>query len=181
MITQTMISKQSAIKLLEKPSILFQKKRSILHLEILSMPYYLFEADIIIKNGQNQHTTICVDGISGEYAFRNKNLNIQELQTSDIKFKINETKAKQIANRAVNQFIVTNMKKSILLEEVKINLIDTFSYPYWLGLYANDEKGIKFDVIDGLTGQKQGPKMIPVFIKLIIQQKETSFQNGDSI
>lgn len=175
MIAQNIIAKESAVKLLEKPSLFFQKKRVIEHVEILALPYYLFKAEICIKNGKDQKTRICIDGVSGEYAFVKENLNISDLLETEIEFKIEQEEAEVIANRAVNQFIVTNMRKSIFLQEVKITLLDTFSYPYWVGLYRTGQKGIKFDVIDGLTGQKQGPKMSPVFLKLILQQNESSF------
>ena len=41
-------------------------------------------------------------------------------------------------------------------------------YPYWVGYYKR-KSGIDFEVIDALNGKKQGAKMKPVFIKLIMQ------------
>jgi hypothetical protein len=45
-------------------------------------------------------------------------------------------------------------------------------YPYWIGYYKR-KKGYDFEVIDAVGGGKQGIKMKPVFIDLILQTTNT--------
>ncbi len=171
------IKKDKAIKILRKPTLFFQQKRKIVHVELINLPYYHFLSNIIIKNDEDRETNICIDGISGEYAFVDKELSSKYKNNYKIPFKVELEEAGKIANSAVNQFIVTRMKQSVSLEEVQIKLINTFKYPYWMGLFKKGKEGVQFDVIDGVTGKKQGPKMKPVFIELLLHQHELKSQN----
>jgi hypothetical protein len=43
-------------------------------------------------------------------------------------------------------------------------------YPYWIG-YFNRKGALDFEVIDGLNAERQGAKMRPVFVNLLLQKK----------
>jgi hypothetical protein len=171
------IEKSKAIKIMEKPSFLFHKKRDILHAELIYIPYYLFLTEIILKNDDNIKVNICIDRISGEYAFVTQYhcFDISEHHRPNLKIGMEE--AKKVANRAVNQVIVAKMRQNISLDGVKIQLIKNFDYPYWLGLYKKGQKGLQFEVIDAITGKKQGPKMKPIFMEYMLHQDELNSQN----
>lgn len=171
------IKKSKAIKIMEKPSFLFHKKRDILHAELIYIPYYLFLTEIIIKKDDNIKVYICIDRISGEYAFVTHSYDFDVSEHRKLNLKIGVKEAKKVANRAVNQFIVAKMRQNISLDEVKIQLIRKFDYPYWLGLYKKGQKGLQFEVIDAITGKKQGPKMKPVFMEYMLHQNELNSQN----
>src|SRR6056297_167335 len=171
------IEKNKAIKIMEKPSFLFHKKRNILHAELIYIPYYLFLTEIVLKKDDNIKVNICIDRISGEYAFVTRSYDFAMSDHHKLNLQIGIEDAKKVANRAVNQFIVAKMRQNISLEEVKIQLIRKFDYPYWLGLFRKGQKGLQFEVIDAITGKKQGPKMKPVFMEYMLHQNELNSQN----
>jgi len=51
---------------------------------------------------------------------------------------------------------------------IDLNIEGIVNYPYWIGYYKRKD-GVDFDVIDAVSGKKQGAKMKPVFIELLMR------------
>jgi len=43
-------------------------------------------------------------------------------------------------------------------------------YPYWIG-YFHRKGALDFEVVDGISGERQGAKMRPIFVNVLLQKK----------
>jgi len=163
------IDERTAREILIKKENLFQRKRTLCKSELIQLSYYLFSAVYNLSNGKKEYSYIGVDTISGECAHINSPQRfLNEKSEDEFKKLISIEEAKIIANKFLINEILYRKKKRISLINIEIKLEALFEYPYWIG-YFKRGSGIDFNVIDGLTGQRQGPKMKSVFIKYLMQ------------
>ncbi|MGD8778011.1 MAG: hypothetical protein PVH88_03515 [Ignavibacteria bacterium] len=158
-----------AIQKIEKKDNVFSIKKRVENLELKYLPYYLFKAEMTFKKDQSITQHICVDTINGEYAFvEREKLNLTENEIEINKSNLDENEASLIAKNAVKSMLMVQKGKGTDLEKIELQLETVFNYPYWIGYYKR-KSGIDFEVVDAVNGKKQGVKMKPVFIKLIMQ------------
>ncbi len=158
----------TAKKKIEKKDNIFSMKKNIQNIELVYLPYYLFRSEISTKDKTIvQH--ICVDSLKGEHAFlQMKNLAGTE-KSVEIEDKIlSEAEALVIAKKEIKASLFLEKGKGLNLNEISISCEGVIKYPYWIG-YFNRKSGVDFEVVDAVNGKKQGPKMKPVFIQLIMQ------------
>ena len=165
------IEKKQASVILQKPSNFLFRKREIKLTELIFLPYYLFEVKVVFSNNLEMRKLVCVDGIEGEYAFiENPKILDNGVRNNEniLDLKIDKEKARDIAQRTVKDVILMRMKKGIVISEITTQYLYMLNYPYWIGLYRK-KRGVEFDAIDALTGQKQGIRMRPVLLKQVIK------------
>jgi hypothetical protein len=165
------IDKEKAGELLSRIEGIWPRKRKIIRSELLYLPVYVFTANLRDDKGTVYPEMISVDGIKGEFAFYTEReyLNPAEEQDKRTDLAINEKTAGEIAEKEYRKILhkrnLRNRSQIYLdcLSESKL-----VCYPYWIG-YFRRKKGYDFEVIDGVGGAKQGIKMRPVFIDLILK------------
>lgn len=162
------INNQSAKEKIEKKDNPFSMKKNVLNIELVYLSYYLFKSEIKIKHETIiQH--ICVDCLSGEHAFiKMKKIESTEISDEKIDKDLSETKAMTIAKKVIHESLLLEKGKGITIDKILVTCQGIIKYPYWIGYY-NRKTGVDFEVIDAVNGKKQGAKMKPVFIRLIMQ------------
>ncbi len=165
------ITKQRAEELLSKASGLWPSRRKIVKVELFYLPVFIFTIDLEDKKGTHYSDMISVDGIRGEFAFfREDGFDIprEEIATK-IEFKLTENIAGKIAINEYQRFIYRkNMRNPNFLKIVSISRAKQFYYPYWIG-YFRKSYAYDFDVIDAVGGNRQGVRMRPVFMDLLLE------------
>lgn len=171
MFIASVISKIQAKKLLLKTKGPLSPNRKIIKVEFIYLPVYLFTINLEDTKGKLYTDKISIDGIIGEFAFF-KEINYEVHQPDIINkfdFIISEKKARDIAVREYERSLFKNNLKT--RNDVKITDLKPdkkIYYPYWIG-YFKRKRAFDFDVIDAVSGDKQGVKMRPVFINLLLQ------------
>ncbi|MBU0473723.1 MAG: hypothetical protein KKF62_06125 [Bacteroidetes bacterium] len=162
------IDSNSAVKKIEKKDNIFSSKKLVNNIELLHLSYFLFKVEIKLKSKIIiQH--ICIDGLSGEYAFVQKeHLKFTNESDEHTKLILTESQASKIAKSAITAMLMVQKGKGANLVSIDIKLISLIKYPYWIGYYKR-KNGFDFEVVDAVNGKKQGAKMKPVFVKLIMQ------------
>lgn len=163
------IEKNTAVEVLEKRENIFQRKKNICRSDLIYLPYYLFSFNIYLADGKVESSFVCVDLIGGECAYLKDRKEIaHENKTAEFNSAITENEAAEKARKFIINEILHKKKKYLNFLTMEIKLETVFEYPYWIG-YFQKKDGIDFNVIDGITGQKQGPKMKTIFIKFLMQ------------
>lgn len=171
MFIASVISSSQANDLLSKKNVLWLSKRKMIKVELIYLPIYLFSVKLEDNKGRLLSDKISVDGIKGEFAFF-KDTDYESFPIDSINkfdFKLTETEARDIAIREYQRSLFKNNLKT--RSEAKITDFSPGSYifyPYWIG-YFKRKSAFDFDVIDAVSGSKQGIKMLPVFIDLLLQ------------
>jgi hypothetical protein len=166
----TKINSELAIRKIEKKDSFLSSKKVVVNIELLHLPYYFFKSEINLSKEKSIVQHICVDGLMGEFAFveRDKIEFISDRINDNTELLISELEAFSIAKNAVKSMLMVQKGKGIDLVSIGLELVGMLKYPYWVGYYQR-KSGIDFEVIDAVNGKKQGAKMKPVFIKLIMQ------------
>ena len=166
--TNNQIDFNSAKKFLSKKYYLFRKPVSICKSEKMFLPYYQFDCSIKMNN-KTDIIPIAIDSFYGECAIVNSSTCTQNINDKICNCAINVKEAETIVKRFIIYEILYMKSKGLEIPIIEISYVKTFLYPYWIGYY---KKGINYDIeiIDGYTGQKQGPKMKKVFINYLIHQ-----------
>jgi hypothetical protein len=171
MFVTAIIEKHKAEELLSLTNSIWPARRKIIKVELFYLPLYLFTIDLEDKKGRQYQEMISVDGIKGEFAFFRETEYDQPAKEKINKFscKLTESMARQIAMEEYKRFMLKNNLKSGNHSRIVIfsQGVQVF-YPYWIG-YIKRRNGYDFEVIDAVGGSKQGIKMRPVFIDLILQ------------
>lgn len=162
------ININDAAVLLKKPFNIFSSKKEIIKTELVYLPYYMFESQIIFGNGKSEVKKVCIDTVSGDHAFL-KNIDIKPLiEKFDTHAAVKPEEAISIARMTIKSNLMFEKGKGKKIDSIKIKEEGMIEYPYWIGYYKRKNK-IDFEVIDAINGNLQGAKMKPTFIKLIMQ------------
>ena len=166
----TKVNSELAIRKIEKKDSFLSNKKVVDNIELLHLPYYFFKSEINLSKGKSSIQHICVDGLMGEFAFveREKIELLSDNINDDTELLISELEASSIAKNAVKSMLMVQKGKGIDLVSIDMEFVGMLKYPYWVGYYKR-KSGLDFEVIDAVNGKKQGAKMKPVFIKLIMQ------------
>ncbi len=163
------LNKVDAIKELTQKDNPFQRKKALCRSELLYLKYYIFSCKFLLANNKVEKSHVGVDVVSGECAhIKNINTNISSGQEIEFNQCITQALAKEKAQKFIISEILYRKKKLSLNLNIQIEFETMLEYPYWIG-YFNRKNAIDFNVIDGITGQKQGSKMKAVFIKYLMQ------------
>ncbi|MBI1938332.1 MAG: hypothetical protein HYS25_09405 [Ignavibacteriales bacterium] len=163
------IKESNAVEVLKKRENIFQREKNVRRSELIYLPYYLFSFNIYLADGKVESSFVCVDLIGGECAhLRDKTNIVQGNKTAEFNNVITENEAAERARKFIINEILHKKKKYLNFLTMEIKLETVLEYPYWIG-YFQKKNGIDFNVIDGITGQKQGPKMKTIFIKFLMQ------------
>jgi len=171
MFVASIINSLQAYNLLSKKNVRWLSKREMIKVELIFLPIYLFSVKLVDNRGRNLSDKISVDGIKGEFAFF-KETDYEASSTDSVnKFncKLSETEARDIAVREYQRSLFRNNMKT--RSDARITDFSRGSfvfYPYWIG-YFKRKSAYDFEVIDAVSGSKQGIKMRPVFIDLLLQ------------
>jgi len=171
MFISVIIEKHKAEEILCQTNGLWPARRKMIKVELFYLPMYIFTIQLEDKKGRHNHDLVSVDGIKGEFAFFRETDYDEETKekTDQFSWKLTEPKAREIAMGEYQRFLLKNN-----LKNSNFSGIANFSsgvqayYPYWLG-YFRRRNGYDFEAIDAVGGSKQGIKMRPVFIDLILQ------------
>jgi len=174
MFARTFIDKPRAESILSKGILPFLWRKKIIKIDLIYIPVFLFNIRCEDSRGRIYDDTISVDGIRGEIAFYT-DVEFDQSQ-SDAKilaeFKVTESEALEIAHDAYRRFLYRSNMKTRNDAVVKyVNPERLFHYPYWIGYYKL-KNGYNFDVVDAISGAKQGVKMRPVFIDMLLSATE---------
>jgi len=174
MIIASVISRFQAEDLLSKKYSLWFYKRKIIKVELIYLPMYLFNLRLEDKKGQIQMDKVTVDGIKGEFAiFIEPDHKIDVLDSKNkYDFIITEDEAREIAENEYSRFLFKNNLKTP--NNIKITDFSPGTkiyYPFWI-VYFKRREAFDFSVIDAVNGSKQGVKMRPVFIDLLLQASD---------
>lgn len=169
MLLSPQINKSIAETILVKKENVFQLKRTLCSSELIYLPYYLFSVSITMKNGKEEKSHVCVDVITGECAHYKvaSNNSLSESNNNLIPL-ISGDEAKEKVRSFILNEILHKKRKRIEFLSIETELKYVLNYPYWIGYFKKGE-AIDFKVIDGISGQIQGPKMKPAFIKYLMR------------
>ena len=156
-----------AVVLLKKPYNIFSSKKEIVKTELVYLPYYMFESQIIFSGGKTEKRSICVDTVSGDYAFL-QNIDMKPDAEEYLPALIKPYEAINIARLTIKSNLMFEKGKGKKVDSINIKEAGMIEYPYWVGYYKRKNR-IDFDVVDAVNGKLQGVKMKPTFIKLIMQ------------
>jgi hypothetical protein len=166
---ESFLNINKAEELLTKKENFFQRNKTLCKSELIYLPYYLFSAEIHLSSNKTGRFFLAVDTIAGECAhIKNVQRFLDQSFSKSQNFIISEEEAGIIAKKFFVNEILYKKRKGVGFIKTSITLEKVFEYPYWIGYFRRGD-GIDFNVIDGLTGQRQGPKMKSVFIKYLMQ------------
>jgi hypothetical protein len=174
MYAQYHIDKENATKRLQAPARPLAKRRHILKVELFYLPNFIFFLQILQKNGTLSKAKIIVDGLEGVYAtYRDAPLlESPELPSRLIKSRLSIKEAEKSGLEEFRRFLLRfSLKKKSFSKIHSCKFEQEIYYPYWVG-YFNRKGAFDFDAVDGISGQRQGVKMKPVFMKAILANRE---------
>ena len=94
---------------------------------------------------------------------------LEEINFKTIDFLIQPSEATDKGKEHIRRFLLQqSLKQKYRAELQNINLDNEIYYPFWIG-YFYRKGALDFDVIDGVSGEKQGVTMRPVFIKFLME------------
>jgi hypothetical protein len=158
-------------RLLQRKSFFhFGMKQATVHLkriEIVYLPFYLFDMTFDEKI-QDQ---IALDGILGdELLFADPSIEtISTTEEPDFRFEVSPEKAEGIAlHRMRWLFLERAIRKRKMPAKIRIAQTHEIFYPFWVG-YFTRRKAYDFNVLDGVSGEKQGVRMRKVCLQAFRQ------------
>lgn len=161
------INRDEAISRLKKPYNLLSSRKDIIKADLVFLPYYVFESRICFSKDKEEKRIICVDTISGDYAFfRNLDLKTKREKLFYIQL-IEPGEAINIARKTIESNLMFEKGKGRNIKSINVTDSGMIEYPYWMGYFKRKNR-IDFDVVDAINGSSQGVKMKPTFIKLLM-------------
>lgn len=141
--------------------------------ELIWLPGYLFNVNVLPSNGKSLSELIMVDGIKGELNYLG---NVKPMKTSEkmskVVFRIKADDAKKIASKEYQRLLFWKILKTKVTAKInELTFIGNIFYPFWFGFFEKSHS-YDFTVIDGVNGGKQGVKMKSLFSDLIIHSHE---------
>jgi hypothetical protein len=166
-----LIDEQKAGVLLSATGGIWPRKRKIIRTELVTLPLYVFTARLSIPGKAEFTEMISVDAIKGEFAF------YSEPEYADTETENLPGPGSEISEEEARKIAVTEYQRMLHKKNLRTRnhvTLDGLSnsrlvfYPYWIGYYRR-KNGYDFEVIDAVGGGRQGIRMRPVFIDLILQ------------
>ena len=167
------VEKSRALTQLTKKPQPLSRRRNIIKVELLYLPSYLFTITIVSSNRGTSSEQVCIDGIQGQFAFFKDADFVKEPPDKSriYNFVISQNDAEKIALEDYKrQLLKHSLKKKVTVMVKSIQFESKIHYPYWIG-YFHRKGALDFEVIDGLSAERQGVKMKPIFVNLLLQKK----------
>ncbi len=177
------ISEQKAKNILSNkkrfsPSKLKKIPHSPERLEIIHLPFYLFDVSVKKENREkrrinslSQKVIISVDGLLGHSVlFARDDLAVSsEKKARFCEFELPVSEAKKIAMSEYKTLLLEHglRTRSFLQVELTSGSRKIF-YPFWIG-YFRKRNGYDFKALDAVSGEIQGIKMRKVFMRAFRQ------------
>jgi hypothetical protein len=171
MFISVIIEKHRAEELLSATNGIWPSGKKMVKVELFYLPIYLFTIELEDRKARHYHEMISVDGIKGEFAFFRESDSVESPNEhmNSFSYILAEPIARKIALAEYQRFLLkNNLKSSNSSGIVSFSKGVKAFYPYWIG-YFRRKNGYDFEVIDAVGGGKQGIKMRPVFIELLLQ------------
>ena len=165
------IDRRKAEEILSRREGMVPRRRKIIKTELLWLPLYVFEVLLEDSKGARLKDLVSVDGIKGEFALYRETAFAGEPPRSGNQgeFIIGNSGAREAASREYLRMLHNNnMRKRNPVTVISFSEPVHVFYPYWIG-YHTRRSGYDFEAIDAVSGGKQGVRMKPVFIDLILQ------------
>ncbi len=174
MYVRPLIAQEQAQVLLAKPPRPLARKRKIVKAELFYLPCYLFNAKVDKRDGSSNSGQICVDAIKGSFAFflgvEFDGLPIEPYRTSG--FLLSVDSARQLGLDGYRRhLLLQSLKRREQASLHSFQFDKEIYYPYWIGYFRRKSR-LDFEVVDALSGQRQGVKMREVFIAALLQAKK---------
>ena len=175
MFVTSVVSRPKAEELLTKTKGLLTPRREMVKIELIYFPLYLFALKLEDKRGRHLAEKISVDGIRGEFAFI-KEIDYASSPPDNKKnifdFHLDEKEAREIADREYQRILFKdNLKTRNDVKIIEFGRGKKIYYPYWAG-YFKRKNAYDFTLIDAVDGGRQGMKMRPVFMDLLLQSSQ---------
>ena len=86
-------------------------------------------------------------------------------------FKISQQEAEKFALEDYKRELLKHsLKKKVDVTVKSIQFDKEIHYPYWIGYFFR-RGALDFEVVDGISAERQGAKMRPIFVNLLLQNK----------
>ena len=148
-----------------------QKAVRLKRIEMIYLPFYLFDMTF----DEKIQDRIALDGILGdELFFVDRSIKtVSSTDEPDFRFEISAEKAEGIALHRIRwQLLERAIRKRKMPANIRIARTHKIVYPFWVG-YFTRRKAYDFNVIDGVSGEKQGVRMRKVCLQAF-RQSETA-------
>lgn len=167
------INKSSALTHLAKRPRPLSRNRKIIKAELLYLPCYIFTVEIESTKKGISSEQVCIDGIQGQFAFfKGGKFMKKPLEKSRVyDFKISQQEAEKVALEDYKRELLKHsLKKKVDVTVKSIRFDKEIHYPYWIGYFIR-KGALDFEVVDGISAERQGAKMRPIFVNLLLQKK----------
>ena len=167
------IDKSQALQHLAKRPRPLAKKRRIIKAELLYLPCFIFTIEIESSKKSISSEQVIIDGIQGQFAFF-KGGKFEEHLPPEARiydFEISKKEAEKIALEDYKRALLKHsLKKKVDVAVKSIRFDKEVHYPYWIG-YFHRKGALDFEVVDAISAERQGAKMRPIFVNLLLQKK----------
>ena len=170
------IEKTLALVHLAKQPRPLTRKRKIIKAEILYLPCYIFTVQIESTKKGTSSEQVCIDGIQGQFAFfkGGKFVNKIPAESRVYDFKISQNEAKKRAlDDYKRELLKQSLRKKVDVMVKTLQFDKKIHYPFWIG-YFHRKGALDFEAIDAISAERQGAKMRPIFVNVLLQKKAHS-------
>jgi hypothetical protein len=167
------IEKSSALIHLAKQPRPLSRKRKIIKAEVLYLPYYIFTVQIESSKKGVSSEQVCIDGIQGQFAFFKGGQFTEEnfVKSRVYDFGISQIEAKKRAFEDYKrELLKQSLRKKVDVTVKSIQFEKKIYYPFWIG-YFHRKGALDFEAIDAISAERQGAKMRPIFVNVLLQKK----------
>jgi hypothetical protein len=170
------IEKTLALVHLAKQPRPLTRKRKILKAELLYLPFYIFTIHVESTKKGTSSEQVCIDGIQGQFAFfKGGNFVKKNPAKSRVyDFIISQNEAEKSALEDYKrELLKQSLRKKVDATVKTIQFDKEIFYPYWIG-YFHRKGALDFEAIDAISTERQGAKMRPIFVNVLLQKKTHS-------
>lgn len=170
------IARTKALRILQRPSGWLRRKHSIIKVELLYLPCYLYAAAIDSPKARRKTSTALVDALHGTFAHFTGGDSAESLpEPARIGRELKTPQeCLEIAREEVKRaMLFSNLKQRDRAVLQSIVFDRKIYYPFWVG-YFQRKKALDFRVADGLSGKIQGVSMRQTFMKFLLQDNRVT-------
>lgn len=156
-----------------RPLRLLFRKIPLSRVELVYLPHYQWKL-VVGGRSKEEAVSALVDAVAGHLAFfQEEGLEISaaEEREFEIPFLLSPAEAEQSLHEQYRWTLIAGALKSGERYELKsVSLERRIYYPFWAGYYQVAGK-FRFELLDGVTGMRQGGKVREAFLSAWVRQK----------
>jgi hypothetical protein len=165
------LSAGQAEEVLARPIRPLGRRRRIVKVELLYLPCTLFRVRVESYEKETAEETVCIDSLEGTFAF------FRQAEFTAVPCRTGRTVTpdlppRELSKRALSAYrrhlLALNLHGKRVSQVRNIRLDREIYYPFWIG-YFHRRGALDFDVLDAVSGARQGVQMRPVFIKALLR------------